>query len=499
MANTGPGKHRHLDSRGKWTTDKDPDHVHSETPHPADGLTAAEVAGVRALLAAAGGGGGTTPEPPITPPATGPTISNVQIQNVTTTSAQVSWNVSPDANGQIFYGTTIAYGQQTTLEASYLPSHSQTITGLQPNTPYNIQVRSQASGTPLTADQNRQFTTAQTTPVPTPGRPWAAPVAPTIVNVAAGANLQTALNGAANGSTLVLASGATYSLSTGLAIASRSNIIIQGDGTQTIKSNGPGGSNSSSVLYITGTTSHITVSRVTLQGTNPDTGSGIYHPGTENQMGLANYGGDYIELDRVRIRNVYGDFAYLSGGGTHVWLHDGDWDYCGRMGVAFIDCVDVLIERNTLSHIGLICFDIEPNSGGEVIDSVTLQDNTIGSWSLSNYQTNWFLAYATANGSLSDLSVLRNVVTLGPVAGSNNPAGKGGLATNVQHSRSTNIIFQGNSTPVSGKSPLTGYPAVLYFAHVDTLNVTGNTQPLAAGSTLVVASDCTSATITPNP
>jgi hypothetical protein len=27
--NTGPGQHRHLDSRGKWTTDRDPHHVHS--------------------------------------------------------------------------------------------------------------------------------------------------------------------------------------------------------------------------------------------------------------------------------------------------------------------------------------------------------------------------------------------------------------------------------------------------------------------------------------
>lgn len=51
MPTTGPGKHRHL-ANGKWTTDRDEPHTHAftETPHPADGLTAAEVAALRALL-----------------------------------------------------------------------------------------------------------------------------------------------------------------------------------------------------------------------------------------------------------------------------------------------------------------------------------------------------------------------------------------------------------------------------------------------------------------
>ncbi len=501
MANTGPGEHRHLDSRGKWTTDRDPDHVHSytETPHPADGLTAAEVAGVKALLAAAGGGGGTTPDPnPDPPPTTGPTITNVAVSGITTTAATVSWSVSPNANGQVEYGTTTAYGSQTTFEASYLPGHSQNLGGLLPNTTYHVRVRSQAATGPLSLSSDRTFTTTQTTPTPSPGRPWAAPVAPNVVNVSAGANLQSVVNGAPDGTTCNFPANTLFTVSTGIALNGRDNLVFNLNGS-TIKSTGAGNSVPASPFYLTNGSTHITISNGTLNGSNPDTGSGIYHAGQEYLFGVASYGTQYLELDRVRIRNTWGDFLYLSGGSAHVWAHDGDWDYCGRMGVAFIECSDVLVERNRLDHVALIAFDIEPNDTGAVLDAIHIQDNTVGQWSLSNYQTNWFFAYATPKGVGSNIFVERNVCTLGPVAGSNNPAGKGGLATNVQHPTIAGLTFRGNSTPVSGKSGLTGYPSVLYFTDVTSLVVTGNTQPLAAGSTLIATVRCPGAVTSPNP
>lgn len=94
MPKTKPGKHRHLDSRGKWTTDRDPDHVHDID---LDSFTAADVT---KLLAIAGGSGGTTPipnppaePPPAGPDTTAPVISNVAITNITTTGATVSWSL----------------------------------------------------------------------------------------------------------------------------------------------------------------------------------------------------------------------------------------------------------------------------------------------------------------------------------------------------------------------------------------------------------------------
>lgn len=126
-------------------------------------------ADVKTLLAAAGGGGGTTPVPNPPPlPTTGPAITNLAIAGISTTSATVSWSVSPDANGQVEYGLTTGYGSTTTLEASLLPAHSQTLSGLTPNTTYHVRVRSQAATGPVSVSSDRSFTTAQTTPIPTP-------------------------------------------------------------------------------------------------------------------------------------------------------------------------------------------------------------------------------------------------------------------------------------------------------------------------------------------
>ncbi len=77
---------------------------------------------------------------------TAPFISNVGITNLTPGSATVNWLTTIPADSQVFYGTTSAYGSQTTLDPSLVTSHLQTLTGLTPNTLYHYQVRSTASG-----------------------------------------------------------------------------------------------------------------------------------------------------------------------------------------------------------------------------------------------------------------------------------------------------------------------------------------------------------------
>jgi hypothetical protein len=63
-------------------------------------------------------------------------ISNVTISAITQTGATISWDVNPAATGQIEYGVSNAYGTLSTLEPSFLYSHSQVISGLFPGTPY---------------------------------------------------------------------------------------------------------------------------------------------------------------------------------------------------------------------------------------------------------------------------------------------------------------------------------------------------------------------------
>lgn len=169
VAKTTPGTaHRHKDSRGKWVTEELPHtHDYTETAHPADSLTAAEVTAIR--LAIANGGGGTTPVPTPPPlPTPGPVISNVSITVTGPTAATVSWSVSPNATGQVEYGTSPSFGSTTTLESTLLPGHTQPLSSLTPNVGYYFRVKSEAGGK-LTVDSTRQFTTPQTTPPPAAG------------------------------------------------------------------------------------------------------------------------------------------------------------------------------------------------------------------------------------------------------------------------------------------------------------------------------------------
>ncbi len=75
-----------------------------------------------------------------------PFIANVSVTNLTSNSATINWLTSLAADSQVYYGTMSAYGSQTTLDPTLVRSHSQTLTGLTPNTIYHYQVRSSASG-----------------------------------------------------------------------------------------------------------------------------------------------------------------------------------------------------------------------------------------------------------------------------------------------------------------------------------------------------------------
>ena len=82
-----------------------------------------------------------------------PVISSVTVIDITTTTARITWTVAPDADGQVDYGPTAAYGSQTAKETSYLPLHSQALGGLTAATTYHYRVTSiNALGTATTVD-----------------------------------------------------------------------------------------------------------------------------------------------------------------------------------------------------------------------------------------------------------------------------------------------------------------------------------------------------------
>jgi peroxiredoxin/chitodextrinase len=102
---------------------------------------------------------------PLKPHAAPPTISGVKVLNITDSSATVTWETDMPTTSQIEYGTTSDYGLTTPPDNDFTTGHSVALTGLNPNTTYHFEVKSQdASGNEATSEA-QTFTTLSPAPV----------------------------------------------------------------------------------------------------------------------------------------------------------------------------------------------------------------------------------------------------------------------------------------------------------------------------------------------
>ena len=72
---------------------------------------------------------------------TAPVITNVQVTNITTSTARVTWTTNEVATSQVDYGTTALYGLITS-DSSYETSHLVSLSGLSEGTTYHLKVTS---------------------------------------------------------------------------------------------------------------------------------------------------------------------------------------------------------------------------------------------------------------------------------------------------------------------------------------------------------------------
>jgi len=115
------------------------------------------------LWSCTGSDGGSTascslPIPPVND-ATSPTIQNIQTTSITPTSATVTYTTDESSDTQIEYGLTISYSSQTILNTQLITSHSQTLSGLTPNTTYHYRVNSKDAVGNHTESTDQIFTT----------------------------------------------------------------------------------------------------------------------------------------------------------------------------------------------------------------------------------------------------------------------------------------------------------------------------------------------------
>ena len=95
------------------------------------------------------------------PDTTPPTISNVVITDVLSTSVRVTWSTDEAATSVVDYGPTDGYGSNTS-DSSLTTTHSVSLTGLTANTSYHFSLTSaDAAGNTVTSE-DATFSTAQT-------------------------------------------------------------------------------------------------------------------------------------------------------------------------------------------------------------------------------------------------------------------------------------------------------------------------------------------------
>jgi hypothetical protein len=71
-----------------------------------------------------------------------PTISNLDIPAKSSSSATITWTTSEGATSQVEYGLTQSYGSSSALDATFVMSHSITLTGLTSGVTYHCRVKS---------------------------------------------------------------------------------------------------------------------------------------------------------------------------------------------------------------------------------------------------------------------------------------------------------------------------------------------------------------------
>jgi len=93
------------------------------------------------------------------PDTTPPVISLVSAAGPSSTGATIRWTTSDPGDSQIEYGTTTAYGRTTSLDPTFVLSHTQSLSGLTTRTLYHYRVRSRDTAGNLALSGDFAFTT----------------------------------------------------------------------------------------------------------------------------------------------------------------------------------------------------------------------------------------------------------------------------------------------------------------------------------------------------
>lgn len=96
---------------------------------------------------------------------TAPAISNIVVENITGSTATVTWATDEGSTAQVEYGTSASYGSATDLAPELTAVHTVTLTGLAANTQYHFAVRSADAAGNSAVSPDSTFTTSNSAPL----------------------------------------------------------------------------------------------------------------------------------------------------------------------------------------------------------------------------------------------------------------------------------------------------------------------------------------------
>jgi Right handed beta helix region len=284
--------------------------------------------------------------------------------------------------------------------------------------------------------------------------------------------LQSLINRVPDGGTVRLRRHGAYRVDGTLLLLERNNFKIDGNGAR-IFATTTGAPDRSHLLVIGG--ANLVIHDLEIDGANPYAGLNdlAYQEKMVGQHGIRLEGPTNIEIARVRIYDVYGDFVYIGRRidgkfSDGVWIHDSVFSKNGRQGVSVTAGRNIVIERNVITDVRRATVDLEPNSPTWGAENVQILDNQIGPGRLL------FVAMG-GSGPVNQVVVARNTLrghSLSVIESPPADARRGGFW----------IIGNTSDSPVT-RSPLN-------FTRTDGVVVTGNTLPMIrAGESFVRATD----------
>ena len=281
------------------------------------------------------------------------------------------------------------------------------------------------------------------------------------------------LSSVPDGSTVTFAPGGCYLIDNTLFLRDRNGLVFEGNGaTLRQLTDGSGVSPLPSpyhriwprqrAMWLTEGGSGLTWRHLRVEGPSPTCVYGGQRVEEQAAWHINGTAGAVIEDSSAA--NVLGDFVAVQGTVTRVpaqqvVVRRNTVDCVGRMGVAVVNGVDVMIERNTIRRTGRSMFDIEPPAPTWRAERITIRNNTVSEYN------GVFVANHGNSGRVHDIVVTDNAAAGNLVVSATGPA---------EGERRSRYTIANNAAPGVYGSPR----AVFRFTNIDDVVVDGNVQPL---------------------